>query len=107
MEADCQPGHKSHFLVGYLLFHFGSGLILLILFQLIKSSSQYHQVKYKMDKDITSVHEGKRFPCSQCEYKATEKCKLQKHMKSVHEDNYFHAPNVEIRIQTVQVLEDI
>ena len=38
-----------------------------------------------MDKDIKSVHEGKRFPCSQCEYKATQKGNLQKHIKSVHE----------------------
>ena len=29
--------------------------------------------------------EGVKFPCSQCEYKATEKGKLLRHIKSIHE----------------------
>ena len=36
---------------------------------------------------IKSVHEveGQRFPCPQCEYKATQKGSLQRHIKSIHE----------------------
>ena len=31
------------------------------------------------------VHEGVKFPCEQCDYKATEKGELLRHMKSIHE----------------------
>ena len=39
-------------------------------------------------KHVMSVHEGKKFPCSQCEYEATKKGHLQRYIKSVHEVDY-------------------
>ena len=38
---------------------------------------------------MKSVHEGQQFQCSHCEYKATQKQNLQKHIKSVHEGQTF------------------
>ena len=38
-----------------------------------------------------SVHQGIRFPCSQCEYRATRKEHLTRHMKLNHKiENQFH-----------------
>ena len=34
---------------------------------------------------IKSTHEGVKFPCEHCDYKATEKGSLSKHIKSIHE----------------------
>ena len=34
---------------------------------------------------IRSKHEGIRYPCDQCDYKATDKGNLMKHIKSIHE----------------------
>jgi len=34
---------------------------------------------------IKSIHEGVKFPCKQCDYKATEKGNLLRHIKSTHE----------------------
>ena len=35
---------------------------------------------------VISVHEGIKYPCQLCEYKATHKHNLLSHIKSVHED---------------------
>ena len=32
-----------------------------------------------------SIHEGKRYPCGKCDYKATERGSLRRHIGSVHE----------------------
>ena len=42
--------------------------------------------KESLQKHIKSVHEGKKFQCPHCKYKASTKSTLQKHMKSVHEE---------------------
>ena len=34
---------------------------------------------------MKSVHEGQKFPCPQCDYKAAWKSNLKKHIKLVHE----------------------
>ena len=34
---------------------------------------------------MKSIHEGVKYPCGQCDYKATEKCSLLIHIKSKHE----------------------
>ena len=44
---------------------------------------------------IKSVHEGQKFPCPQCEYKATLKVNLQTHIKSIHEGQKFQCPHCE------------
>ena len=31
------------------------------------------------------MHEGVKFPCNQCDYKATQKSNLLKHIKSIHD----------------------
>ena len=37
-----------------------------------------------LKKHIESIHEGVRFPCDQCDYKATQKTNLKKHRKGKH-----------------------
>ena len=34
---------------------------------------------------IKSIHEGIKYPCDQCDFKATHKGTLKSHMKSIHE----------------------
>ena len=33
---------------------------------------------------VESIHEGVRYPCDQCDYKATQKGSLKRHKKSNH-----------------------
>ena len=40
--------------------------------------------KGNLHKHIKSVHEGQKFECTQCKYKATNKTLIQKHEKSAH-----------------------
>ena len=35
--------------------------------------------------NIKSIHEGVKFPCNECDYKATKKVNLISHIKSVHQ----------------------
>ena len=56
---------------------------------------QCPQCEYKatekghLQRHIKSIHEGQKFPCPQCEYKAAEKGRLRKHIKAVHEGKKF------------------
>ena len=34
---------------------------------------------------VKSIHEGVKYPCGQCDYKATQKKHLLRHIKSIHE----------------------
>ena len=51
-----------------------------------------HQCNYKATKPshlqthIQSIHEGLKYPCDQCKYKATERSALRKHVKYIHEE---------------------
>ena len=38
---------------------------------------------------IKSIHEGVKFPCNQCDYKATQKGNLMTHIKSRHQGVIF------------------
>ena len=49
--------------------------------------------KSSLQRHIKSIHEGQTFSCSQCEYKATQKGDLQKHIRSVHEGQMFPSPH--------------
>ena len=40
--------------------------------------------KSSLRKHIKSIHEGVKFPCNQCEYKATKNDTLLTHIRSVH-----------------------
>ena len=42
------------------------------------------QGKQSVQRHIKSVHDGEKFPCTQCDYKATYKGHIQTHMKSLH-----------------------
>ena len=53
--------------------------------------------KVSLQTHIKSVHEGQKFPCPQCEYKATQKGHLQTHIKSVHEGQKFQCPQCEYK----------
>ena len=44
--------------------------------------------KSKLAEHFQSVHRGVKYPCDQCEYKATVKYNLTKHVKSKHEGVY-------------------
>ena len=45
--------------------------------------------KLYLQRHITSVHEGQKFPCKLCGSTFTQKGNLQKHIKSVHEGQHF------------------
>ena len=53
--------------------------------------------KENLQTHIKSVHESQKFPCPQCEYKATEKGHLQRHIKSVHEGQKFQCSQCEYK----------
>ena len=36
-------------------------------------------------KHLKSKHQGVKYPCDQCDYKATQKGDLLRHLKSIHE----------------------
>ena len=46
---------------------------------------------------MKSVHEGHKFPCPHCEYKATKNGNLQTHIKSVHEGQKFPCPQCDYK----------
>ena len=39
----------------------------------------------KLQNHLEVVHEGKKYPCDQCTYKAAQKDNLLKHRQSIHE----------------------
>ena len=46
------------------------------------------QLKKVISRHISSqyiIHEGKRYPCNLCQYEATRKDELKRHIKSIHE----------------------
>ena len=51
--------------------------------------------KGSLQKHIKSIHEGQKFPCPHCEYKAAWNSDLKKHIKSVHEGKKFRCPQCE------------
>ena len=44
-----------------------------------------YKSKRNLLKHIQSVHKGIKYPCNQCEYKATQQGNLKTHIESVHE----------------------
>ena len=48
-----------------------------------------HKATQKADllRHIKSIHEGIKYPCNQCDYKAARKERLLNHVKSKHEKN--------------------
>ena len=38
-----------------------------------------------MQRHIEAVHEGFKYPCSQCDFKSSGKANLKKHMQLVHQ----------------------
>ena len=55
---------------------------------------------------IKSIHEGQKFPCPQCEYKATKHENLQRHIKSIHDGKSFHAHNFTTKEFRKQIFRD-
>merc|ERR1712218_631376 len=49
------------------------------------------------DKGNLQKHEGQRFPCTHCQYKATLKGDLQKYVKSIHEGQKFHCTHCQYK----------
>ena len=47
----------------------------------------------KLKRHIKSVHKGERFPCSDCEHTATQKCNLRTHIKTIHKGVTFLCPD--------------
>ena len=54
-------------------------------------------LKQNLQRHIRSVHEGQKFSCIFCEYKATYKGNLHRHIKSVHEGQKFQCPQCEYK----------
>ena len=40
---------------------------------------------------MEAIHDGKRFPCTFCEYQASQKGHLKEHIKSKHEGQIFQS----------------
>ena len=53
---------------------------------------------------IQSIHEGVKFPCTQCEYKATQKTHLMTHIKSIHEGVNFPCSQCEYKATSKRYL---
>ena len=53
--------------------------------------------KGSLKKHIKSIHEGQKFPCPHCEYKAAAKRSLPAHIKSIHEGQKFQCPHCELK----------
>ena len=45
----------------------------------------YHKHSIFLADFVESIHEGVRYPCNQCDYKATLKGNLKKHKMSKHQ----------------------
>ena len=43
-----------------------------------------YKTKISLSAHMKSVHQGIKYPCKQCEYKATQQSSLKKHFESVH-----------------------
>ena len=41
-----------------------------------------------------AIHEGKKYICSECEYRATPKCYLIQHQQAIHKDQKYLDGNV-------------
>ena len=54
-------------------------------------------VKGSLQKHITSIHEGQKFPCPHCKYEAAWNRNLQRHIKSIHEGRTFDCPHCEYK----------
>ena len=48
-------------------------------------------IKRGCSKFVENIHEGVKYPCSECEYEAITKSSLNRHMKSVHEGVLFQS----------------
>ena len=53
-----------------------------------------------LQKHMESIHNGQKFPCPQCEYKAAFKGNLQIHIKSVHEGLKKHIKSVHVKVKS-------
>ena len=95
-------------------FHFGMDYIKLFnqysdfdsvsnIFNMVDKEYLCSQCEYKatqkgtLGRHIKSVHEGQKFQCPQCEYKTTWKGQLQIHIKSIHEGQKFQCPQCEYK----------
>ena len=47
-------------------------------------SVSFKQEDNQVYNHIQSVHDGVKYPCTQCEYQASEKPNLYRHMNSIH-----------------------
>ena len=65
--------------------------------ELLEADTKYPciQCEYKattqgsLKKHILSVHQKIKYPCNQCDYKATTQGSLKKHIESIHEEVKF------------------
>ena len=49
-------------------------------------------------KHVESKHEGVKFLCDQCNYKATQKGHLKAHIQSKHENVKFHCDKCDFKV---------
>ena len=56
--------------------------------------------KCSLKRHIKSVHQKVRYPCNQCQYEATEKGSLNKHIESVHEKVKYPCDQCEYKATT-------
>ena len=67
----------------------------------IVNTKPQSRVIFRDTSNVKSVHEGEKFKCTHCEYKAIQKGDLQRHMKSLHEGQKFQCPQCEYKSNQV------
>ena len=54
-------------------------------------------LKGSLQRHIKSIHKGETFQCPDCDYKATHKSNIQTHIKSIHRGETFQCPECDYK----------
>ena len=79
---------------------------------MVNKSQQCLQCEYKattksgLQKHVRSIHEGQKFPCLHCGSTFSQKGNLQTHMKSVHKGQKIPCPHCEYKATQKGALRD-
>ena len=58
------------------------------------------KIKGSLKVHITSIHDGIKYGCDQCEYKATKPGNLKRHIQAMHGENCEEVVNKDVQLRT-------